>query len=81
MGVFGAPAEYRPNLIGVIVGKVIRMHEQKGEVKVGDIDAYEGTPGGDLKAYFPVCDRVQEAWIPEWLSDWPEWMPQVGPGL
>ena len=81
MGVFEARAEYRPNLIGVTVGKVIRMHEQKGEVMVGDNDAYEGTPGGDLKAYFPVCDRVQEAWIPEWLSDWPERMPEEGLGL
>jgi hypothetical protein len=28
----------------------------------------------DLKAYFPVCDRVREAKVPEWISDWPEWV-------
>ena len=37
--------------------------------EVSDIDAYDGTPIVDLKAYFPVCDRVKEATIPEWLSN------------
>jgi len=49
--------------------------------EVSDIDAYDGTPIVDLKAYFPVCDRVKEATIPEWLSNWPEWMPEQGIGL
>ena len=49
--------------------------------KVADIDAYDGTPIVDLKACFPVCERVKEAYIPEWLSDWPEWMPEEGIGL
>jgi tRNA (Thr-GGU) A37 N-methylase len=48
---------------------------------VADIDAYDGTPVIDLKAYFPVCDRVKEARIPAWLVDWPEWMPEEGLGL
>ena len=39
------------------------------------------TASKDLKAYFPVCDRVKESHIPEWLSDWPEWMPETGIGL
>jgi len=81
MVVFGTRAVYRPNPIGLTVCKVIRVDEEKGEVKVGDIDAYDGTSVVDLKAYFPVCDRVQEAWIPEWLSHWPEWMPEEGLGL
>ena len=48
---------------------------------MADIDAYDGTPIVDLKAYFPVCERVKEAHIPEWLADWPEWMPEEGLGL
>jgi len=81
MGVFGTRAEYRPNPIGVTVCRIIGVDEEKGEVGIQDIDAYDGTPVVDLKAYFPVCDRVREAWIPEWLSDWPEWMPEEGLGL
>ncbi len=50
-------------------------------MRIADIDAYDGTPLVDLKAYFPVCDRVQEARIPEWLAGWPEWMPEEGLGL
>ena len=41
----------------------------------------DGTRIVDLKAYFPVCDRVQEAKIPQWLAGWPEWMPENGIGL
>jgi hypothetical protein len=34
-----------------------------------------------IKAYFPVCDRVQTTYIPAWLSNWPEWLPEEGLGL
>lgn len=46
-----------------------------------DIEAYEGRPIVDLTAYFPVCERVKAVHIPEWLSDWPDWMPEEGLGL
>ncbi len=63
----------------------IRSHTE-GEVTEEEIselleDAYDGTPTVDLKAYLPVCDRVKEPSIPEWLSYWPEWMPEEGIGL
>ncbi len=61
--------------------KLIAMDEQNGFIEVAEIDAFDETPIVDLKAYFPVCDRVKEARIPEWLSDWPEWMPDEGLGL
>jgi tRNA-Thr(GGU) m(6)t(6)A37 methyltransferase TsaA len=80
-GVFACRAEYRPNPIGMTVCKLKAVDEEKGIVYITDIDAYDGTPIVDLKAYFPVCDRVKEAYIPEWLSDWPEWMPEEGIGL
>jgi tRNA-Thr(GGU) m(6)t(6)A37 methyltransferase TsaA len=80
-GVFATRAEYRPNPIAMTTCKILKVDEVKGVVTVADIDAYDGTPIVDLKAYFPVCDRVKEARIPEWLSDWPEWMPEEGIGL
>jgi tRNA (Thr-GGU) A37 N-methylase len=61
--------------------KLLGMDEGQGVLQVADIDAVDGTRIVDLKAYFPVCDRVREAYIPEWLSDWPEWMPEDGIGL
>jgi tRNA-Thr(GGU) m(6)t(6)A37 methyltransferase TsaA len=80
-GVFATRAEYRPNPIAMTTCKLSAVDETSGIVRVADIDAYDGTPIVDLKAYFPVCDRVREAHIPEWLSDWPEWMPEGGLGL
>ena len=61
--------------------KLLAFDEETGVVQVTNIDAYDGTPIEDLKVYFPVCDRVRKARIPEWLSDWPEWMPEEGLGL
>ena len=75
-GVFACRAEYRPNPIAVTTARILSIDETNGVVHLGWIDAYDGTPLVDLKAYFPVCDRVHDAHIPAWLSDWPEWMPE-----
>jgi tRNA-Thr(GGU) m(6)t(6)A37 methyltransferase TsaA len=80
-GVFATRAEYRPNPIAMTTCKLLEVNEEKGIIRVANIDAYEGTPIIDVKAYFPVCDRVRKADIPEWLADWPEWMPEEGIGL
>lgn len=80
-GVFATRAEYRPNPVAMTTCKLLGVSEEKGIVQIADIDAYDGTPIVDLKAYFPVCDRVKDAQIPEWLSYWPEWMPEDGLGL
>ena len=80
-GVFASRSPFRPNPIMMTTCKLLGMDEARGILVVADIDAFDGTRLVDLKAYFPVCDRVQEAHIPEWLSDWPEWMPEDGIGL
>jgi tRNA-Thr(GGU) m(6)t(6)A37 methyltransferase TsaA len=80
-GVFAMRAPYRPNPIAMTTCKLLASEEETGIVKVANIDAYDGTPILDLKGYFPVCDRVQAAHIPPWLSGWPEWMPEEGMDL
>ncbi|MBN1248792.1 MAG: SAM-dependent methyltransferase, partial [Anaerolineae bacterium] len=80
-GVFATRAPYRPNPIAMTTCKILAMDEIRGTLTVADIDALDGTPIVDLKAYFPVCDRVRDATIPEWLEGWPEWMPDEGIGL
>jgi tRNA-Thr(GGU) m(6)t(6)A37 methyltransferase TsaA len=75
-GIFATRAEYRPNPIGVTTCRILKVDEDKGVVEVVNLDAVDGTPILDLKGYFPVCDRVKEASIPEWLSYWPEWVPE-----
>jgi tRNA-Thr(GGU) m(6)t(6)A37 methyltransferase TsaA len=80
-GVFACRSEYRPNPVAMTTCRILGVDEENGIVQVADIDAYDGTPIVDLKGYFPVCERVKDAAIPEWLSDWPEWMPEDGIGL
>jgi tRNA-Thr(GGU) m(6)t(6)A37 methyltransferase TsaA len=80
-GVFATRSPYRPNPIAMTTCKLLGLDEGQGTVQVADIDAVDGTQIVDLKAYFPVCDRVRETHIPEWLSEWPEWMPENGMGL
>ena len=80
-GVFACRSPRRPNPIAMTTCELQGVDEQRGTVMIKDIDAFDGTPILDLKAYFPVCDRVQNASIPKWLSDWPQWMPEEGLGL
>ena len=80
-GVFATRAEYRPNPIGLTVVEILEINHESGIIKVKNIDAFDKTPIIDLKAYFPVCDRVQEAKIPSWITGWPEWFPDDGMGL
>ena len=80
-GVFATRAEDRPNPIAITTCRMLCIDEEQGVIQVADIDALHGTPVVDLKPYHPVCDRVQEARILEWLSDWADWMPEEGLGL
>lgn len=73
-GVFATRSEYRPNPIAITTCKIEDINEKEGIIHVSNLDAYDGTPIIDLKAYFPSFDRVNEPEIPEWLSFlWPEW--------
>ncbi len=80
-GVFACRSPYRPNPLAMTTCKILAVADTHGIVRVSNIDAYDGTQIVDLKGYFPVCDRVQNAHIPDWLADWPEWMPEEGMGL
>ncbi|GAH11618.1 unnamed protein product, partial [marine sediment metagenome] len=66
--------EYRPNPIAITTTNILNVNQRKGEVKVGGLDAFNGTPIVDIKAYFPMCDRIRDCYIAPWLKDWPEWM-------
>ena len=80
-GMFATRSPQRPNPIMASTCPILSVDEKNGVVRIGEIDAIDGTPVVDLKAYFPVCDRVREASIPSWLAGWPEWMPDEGIGL
>lgn len=73
-GIFATRAEYRPNPMGLTTCGILDVDDKKGIIKIGGIDAFNGTPVFDLKAYFPICDRVRDCHIAPWLKDWPEYL-------
>ena len=80
-GLFATRSEYRPNPVGMTVCEITGLNEEKGLVYVRNIDAFEGTPIVDIKGYFPVCDRVNNATIPAWLDWGIDHLPEEGMGL
>ncbi len=73
-GIFATRAEYRPNPILMTTSAIIDVDIKNGMVLLAGIDAYSGTPIIDLKAYFPICDRVRDAHIAPWFDGWPEYL-------
>ncbi len=80
-GIFATRSQQRPNPIGMTTCEIVSVDEAQGLVKVVNIDAFEGTPIIDLKGYFPICDRVKDAHIPDWLDWGIEWLPDEGMGF
>jgi tRNA-Thr(GGU) m(6)t(6)A37 methyltransferase TsaA len=80
-GVFATRAEYRPNPIALTICPILAVDETHGILQVANIDAFDSTPVLDLKAYFPVLDRVRDVRLPVWLAGWPKWMPEDGIGF
>ena len=80
-GVFASRSPLRPNPLGLTPCEIVSVDEDTGIVRVVNIDARDGTPILDLKAYIPAVDRVRRPRTPAWLDDWPQWMPEEGHGL
>ena len=80
-GVFACRSPRRPNPLLLTTCRLLAVDEESGRVQIQNIDAFDGTPVIDLKAYFSVSDRVKDARLPNWLVGWPEWFPDEGLGL
>jgi tRNA-Thr(GGU) m(6)t(6)A37 methyltransferase TsaA len=80
-GVFACRGPFRPNPIAMTVCPIRAVDREAGTVEVADIDAFDGSPVVDVKAYYGCCDRVNEPRVPAWLPDWGAWVPDQGIGL
>ena len=80
-GVFACRGPFRPNRVSMTVCPIKSVDRASGRVEVAGIDAMDGTPVIDVKAYFASCDRVKKPRQPSWLPDWGEWVPEQGFGL
>ena len=72
-GVFACRAPVRPNLVMMSLCAVLSVDEAAGVVRIGDIDAFDGTPLLDLKPYYGCTDRVRDPREPDYLVGWDAW--------
>jgi tRNA-Thr(GGU) m(6)t(6)A37 methyltransferase TsaA len=63
-GVFASRAPVRPNLIGLSVCSILSV--DGNTVRVGSIDAFDGTPILDLKPHIPNVDSPSNVKLPDW---------------
>jgi tRNA (adenine37-N6)-methyltransferase len=80
-GVFACRGPFRPNLVSMTVCPIRSVDRASGRLEIADIDAMDGTPVIDIKAYYGVCDRVKENREPSWLPAWGKWVPENGISL
>ena len=66
IGLFATRARHRVNPIGITPVEIVQV--DGNVVKVKGLDAIDGTPVLDIKPYFPIFDRVENAVIPEWVE-------------
>jgi tRNA-Thr(GGU) m(6)t(6)A37 methyltransferase TsaA len=66
IGIFAQRPKMRPNHIGITA---VQLLEVSGNIiRVQGLDAIDGTPVLDIKPYFPIFDRVDNARTPEWVD-------------
>jgi tRNA-Thr(GGU) m(6)t(6)A37 methyltransferase TsaA len=65
-GVFATRAPVRPNLVALTLRKILSI--DGNQIRVADIDAFDGTPVIDLKPYIPASDRADGVSLPAWLT-------------
>ena len=66
VGLFSQRSKHRPNPIGITAVQLVRV--SGGEVVVRSLDAINGTPVLDIKAYYPCYDSPHEVRVPEWVD-------------
>ena len=70
VGVFASRAPSRPNGLGLSLVQLLAV--EPGVLRVGGVDAVDGTPVYDVKPYLPWCEARPEA-----RSDWAKDAPSI----
>lgn len=72
LGVFATRSPRRPNPIALSCAAVVELDPARGILRLGYLDALDGTPVLDIKPYTPSLDRVESPQVPAWCSHWPK---------
>lgn len=73
LGIFATRAPLRPNPIALSIAPLLAVDVAAGTLRIGFIDAEDGTPILDIKPYLPAVDRLREVSVPDWSAHWPQW--------
>jgi len=71
LGIFTTRSPARPNPIAISVVKILSIDDD-GTIHLPYIDAEDSTPILDIKPYHPSSDKVNNLYLPDWCSDWPQ---------
>lgn len=66
VGIFSQRVKDRPNPIGITSVNLLSIKDNIITVK--GLDAIDGTPILDIKPYYPVFDKRDNAVVPEWVN-------------
>jgi len=66
VGVFSTRTQYRPNPIGLTLVRLLKR--EKNVLKVGGLDAMNGTPILDIKPISPRTEFPRGTRVPEWYN-------------
>lgn len=72
VGVFASRSPNRPNGLGLSLVRLLAI--EPGRLRVGGIDAVDGTPVYDIKPYLPWCEAIPDA-----AADWANAAPPLLP--
>jgi len=64
-GVFATHSPLRPNPIGLTLCKILSIEDL--QIKIEDIDAFDGTPVIDIKCYIPGSIAESDVRLPAWV--------------
>jgi tRNA (adenine37-N6)-methyltransferase len=67
VGVFASRSPARPNPIAKTIVEIIEHH--KNTLTVKGLDAIDGTQVVDIVPYMPRSDSIDNARVPEWVSE------------
>ena len=71
LGTFATRSPERPNPIALTTAYVTHIDHKNGIIRLGYIDADNGSPILDIKPYTPSLDRVENPIVPNWCAHWP----------
>lgn len=70
VGVFASRSPNRPNGLGLSLVRLLGI--ESGALRVGGVDAVDGTPVYDIKPYLPWCEALSDA-----TADWAQAAPPL----